>query len=235
VVVSFEGLILGVESLIASPPSLEPTVPQTTLDDVRVALAAHEPVRLPKPDNVKLRASVAIVFAGPPEAPAVCLIRRADREGDRWSGQMAFPGGRASESDGDHRATAERETLEEVGLDLEDATIIGELSDISLNRHGSANDGVLSPVVYYAGPAYHALSPEPGEVAKAFWVPYNALFEPERQIDYAFEFRGHKMIFPGIDHEGEVVWGLTYHMLRILAGHLGRQDELRPVEPIFEE
>ncbi|MEM1348770.1 MAG: CoA pyrophosphatase [Myxococcota bacterium] len=205
----------------------------TTLEDIRAALDSFEPTRLPKPENVKLRASVAIVLAGDSSAPSVCLIQRAERDSDRWSGQMAFPGGRGSKEDMDHRATAARETSEEVGLVLRDDMIVGELSDISLHRHGSAHEGVLSPVVYHLGGKLLAFTPEPGEVARAFWVPFNGLFDPERQVDYSFELQGHRMVFPGILHERQTIWGLTYYMLRVLAGHIGRQDELRPVEPVL--
>lgn len=50
--------------------------------------------------------------------PEILFIKRAGRVGDRWSGHVAFPGGRRDPPDVDDRATAIRETREEVGLDL---------------------------------------------------------------------------------------------------------------------
>ena len=44
-------------------------------------------------------------------------IRRSLSPTDRWSGDLAFPGGKANPGETD-KETCERETMEEVGLDL---------------------------------------------------------------------------------------------------------------------
>jgi 8-oxo-dGTP pyrophosphatase MutT (NUDIX family) len=50
--------------------------------------------------------------------PEVLLIKRAARPGDRWTGHIALPGGKREPRDPDDRATSERETREETGLEL---------------------------------------------------------------------------------------------------------------------
>lgn len=45
--------------------------------------------------------------------PEILYVKRALREGDRWSGQIAFPGGKQDKTDFDDLDTAERETFEE--------------------------------------------------------------------------------------------------------------------------
>lgn len=50
--------------------------------------------------------------------PEVLFIRRTSREGDRWTGHVALPGGRRDPEDSDDASTAIRETREEVGLDI---------------------------------------------------------------------------------------------------------------------
>ena len=50
--------------------------------------------------------------------PEVLFIKRASRTGDRWTGQIAFPGGGRESDDETDCATSVRETHEEIGLDL---------------------------------------------------------------------------------------------------------------------
>lgn len=63
--------------------------------------------------------------------PEVLFIKRASRSGDRWTGHIAFPGGRQDPNDADDVATGIRETQEEVGLDLQRSQClhIGNLPD----------------------------------------------------------------------------------------------------------
>jgi 8-oxo-dGTP pyrophosphatase MutT (NUDIX family) len=76
------------------------------------------------------RAAIALVLLEQESALEVLLIERAQRDGDPWSGHMALPGGHVEPSDSDLGATAERETFEEVGLDLQRwGERLGQLSD----------------------------------------------------------------------------------------------------------
>ncbi|KAL8704883.1 MAG: hypothetical protein Q9201_001999 [Fulgogasparrea decipioides] len=63
--------------------------------------------------------------------PEVLFIKRAEREGDRWTSHIAFPGGRRDPEDEDDCATSIRETKEEVSLDLsaEHCLRVGNLSE----------------------------------------------------------------------------------------------------------
>jgi len=61
--------------------------------------------------------------------PEVLFIKRAARPGDRWTSHVALPGGKRDPEDADDKATAIRETMEEVGIDLsnEQALFVGNL------------------------------------------------------------------------------------------------------------
>jgi 8-oxo-dGTP pyrophosphatase MutT (NUDIX family) len=50
----------------------------------------------------------------------ILFLKRATNPTDRWSGDVAFPGGRQQQGETD-KETAMRETLEEIGLDLHES------------------------------------------------------------------------------------------------------------------
>ena len=63
----------------------------------------------------EFRASVAVLVRPDDH---ICMIRRAVKEQDYWSGHMGFPGGREEIDDGALLQTAIRETKEEIGVTI---------------------------------------------------------------------------------------------------------------------
>ncbi|CAJ1450645.1 unnamed protein product, partial [Effrenium voratum] len=115
------------------------------------------------------RAAVALVFRVDSEGPIgkesllrgdldasgasveLLYILRTSREGDKWSGHVAFPGGKREAEDADDRATAARETKEELGLDLEGRSFafLGQLDDRPVTGQGRVIPGFyLAPLVW---------------------------------------------------------------------------------------
>src|SRR5207248_637661 len=95
------------------------------------------------------RAAVAIVLRDGVRGAEFVVIHRAHRRGDPWSGHMALPGGRQDAADSDLRATAVRETREEVGIDLaRHGELLGTLDDLRAVGHGRPLDLVITPFVY---------------------------------------------------------------------------------------
>ena len=112
------------------------------------------------------RASVALIYRQSEDCGVELLfIQRARREGDPWSGDMAFPGGRMQPEDASPRAAAERETREETGVDLiSHGHFQTRLSDLVTRQHSRWLPMVITPYVYeWRGP--QAVSPN-HEVAK---------------------------------------------------------------------
>lgn len=189
------------------------------LSDFERAFSDHTP-RLVK--EAKTRAAVAIVLrADEPhsQGPEVLLIERAQRQGDPWSGHMAFPGGRQDRGES-LEGTAIRETIEEVGLDLEGSPVLGRLDDLTGRRTG--REGlVISAFVFRFEGASRALRLN-HEVASAHWVALRALLDPDRQVEY--QYRGFDELFPGtvVGHpERHVVWGLTHRFLQSFFATVG--------------
>lgn len=165
-------------------------------------------------------AAVALALAGEPEALELCFILRASREGDRWSGQMAFPGGKAEPGDPTAEAVAIRETREEVGLSLEHAEPLGGLAPITVRPAGPL--GMLSPFVFYVGPERPSLVPQQAEVAAAFWIPLAHLWDERNKGTIDWEHLGQRMRFPGIRFGAHVIWGLTHRVLAQWGEQLGK-------------
>src|SRR5687768_505244 len=98
----------------------------------------------PEPLPLEARAAVAMVLG---DDGHILFIQRTERDGDPWSGHMAFPGGR-QHMDEPIRTTAERETWEEVALDLTKARYVGALPvQVSPVRVPTPGFGIF-PFVY---------------------------------------------------------------------------------------
>ncbi len=82
---------------------------------IETRLADHTPGRnLLR--RLQKRSAVAMILQVREGELHILMIKRAEREGDPWSGHMAFPGGRMDKADAHGYAVAVRETAEEVGL-----------------------------------------------------------------------------------------------------------------------
>jgi len=154
------------------------------------------------------KAAVAVILA--PDPDSILLIRRAERKGDRWSGQIAFPGGRWSPGDADLADTARRETREEVGLELDGKPVLATLDDLAPRTR------VLPPIVVrpfvFALREAAPLLPN-SEVAGAWWVPLDTLLEPDLLRPMEFERYGTLVRGSGYHLEYGILWGMTERIL----------------------
>lgn len=182
------------------------------LDLAAQLLDAHRP-RRKLMRRVWARSAVALfLHASREEGVSVLMIRRADREGDPWSGHMAFPGGRKDKADRNTLATALRETEEEVGLRAEDvARLLGRLSDIA--THGRLRHGpmVITPYVFSL-PERFPLQPN-HEVAETVWIPLAFLADRANREKMRWAPNGVPLELPCYLFGGRRIWGLSLMML----------------------
>jgi 8-oxo-dGTP pyrophosphatase MutT (NUDIX family) len=187
------------------------------LAGIRARLGGREPHRHTGP--VERRAAIAAVLrpAGPGQAPLdteLLLIRRAEREGDPWSGHMAMPGGHIHPSDSDLLATAMRETLEEVGLDLREHELIGPLDEHFATARGHFIGLVIAPFVFALR---HDAPLRPNyEVADYTWASLGQMARGEIDGIQEVAREGELMRFPGYRVGEQLVWGLTHRVLQNL-------------------
>ncbi|KAG9234069.1 nudix family hydrolase-like protein [Amylocarpus encephaloides] len=114
--------------------------------------------------------------------PEAVFIKRAARKGDRWTSHVALPGGKRDPEDEDDKAVAVRETVEEIGLDLnsENALYIGNLPErVVRSSMGIVPLMVLCPHVFlWTQPDLPPLLLQPTEVASTHWVPLRVMLSP---------------------------------------------------------
>lgn len=193
------------------------------LEALSARLQAHRARRLPGRHWV-VRCGVVLLIAergpGAVEAPALLMMRRAERAGDPWSGQVSFPGGRVQPDDADTRAAALRELSEETGLRPDASFVpIGRLSDLLTREHGRQRPMVVTPYVYRVP---RALAVAPGaEAARLWWEPLTTLVDPDRQRSHVWRVAGLPLRFPAIEVSGARLWGLSLMMVKELVRATG--------------
>ena len=196
------------------------------LDVIRARLAAHRPVRYPLGEHTR-EAAVAVILREQPDDVDILFIQRAEKRGDPWSGHMAFPGGHCEPTDPDNRTAAERETLEEIGLDLSGAAYLGPLDQQRAMPRGRFLDMIIEPHVWVLD--HDPIFTPNFEVQEVVWTALSPL---ARNLLHATETRpmaGTPTTFNGYRLErGHFVWGLTYRMLKSLFTAL--DPEWQPVD-----
>lgn len=174
------------------------------LDRLRASLGQCEPLAR----VAEVSAAVAVVFRrGSPSGDEFLLIRRAEREGDPWSGQIAFPGGRVKAEDASFAATAARETLEEVGVDLSGALFLGYMEAFEPNNRRIV---VVPAVFLLIEPVEVTLGPE---VRSHRWVRAGDLLSAENHRHRPVTVEGTQRLVPSFQFGDYLVWGLTDRIL----------------------
>ncbi|MCO4744666.1 MAG: CoA pyrophosphatase [Proteobacteria bacterium] len=185
-----------------------------TLDRIRQALA-REPFTAPTLDD-KRDAAVAAILNKDLD---LLLIRRATRERDPWSGHLSFPGGRRDPTDFDMLHTARRETVEEVGLDLSNADLLGRLDDVATKRPVQM---LVRPYVF-AVEDYGDLKLEASEVAGIHTLPVAHLLQGRGRSSFTFQWQGNDVELPKVDFDDVMLWGLTLQLIDDLLHRLDGQ------------
>ena len=175
-------------------------------------------------------AAVAAILRPRDSRLELLYIERRRTPNDPWSGHIAFPGGRVEPSDTSLRATAERETLEEIDLHLQKEHYIGRLDDLQ----GASLPVQVAAFVYAIDELQVALSPN-NEIYSTFWRSFEILCEPGRQCQHMLSKDGNYRAMPAIDVLGAktpLLWGITYRFTAQLIDLLGY---LLPVDSPAEE
>lgn len=127
----------------------------------------------------------------------VWLVRRPTTMRSH-AGQVAFPGGKSDPSDATPLDTALREAYEELGIPREAVDVLGPLDEMHTITGYS-----IAPFVGWLSPGLE-VSPNSGEVARAFAAPLSAFLQAPSGVP---PWRGWTV-------NGELVWGATAGIVR---------------------
>ena len=155
-------------------------------------------------DGFRQAAVLVPLLRGPDGFELLFTVRAATLA--NHAGQISFPGGRSDPGE-TLAQTARRETLEEVGLVVEEDDLLGELSELP------------SPARYIVTPIVGTVDwPQPltlnrTEVEEAFTVPLNELrtLEPRTEVRYLEGVERTLFYYPW---RSRLIWGMTGNVLK---------------------
>lgn len=186
---------------------------QEVIDRLSIVASPAEPL----PSK---RAAVAISLRLGVSGPEMLMIQRAVREGDPWSGHMGFPGGRKDASDATDVACAKRETLEEIGFDLDTyGELICQLSDVNTGWRADRPEMLVAPFIFKVDstPDFELNH----EVDDTLWVPLSFLLDDANRSRHQWDWRGEVLESDAFTYDNRLIWGLSLMMIDELLEIIG--------------
>lgn len=172
--------------------------------------------------NFSKASGVALLLCGNSQNLELLFIKRAVNSTDRWSGQIAFPGGKREETDSSLLSACLREVHEEIGYELLSESLLGSIDDIQARKRGVHLDFYIEPFVFHITEK-PLLVLSPREVEKSYWIPLAYLQDKTNATTYEFTAEEVNLKLPGIRlPDGEILWGLSYMMLQNFFLKLGQ-------------
>ena len=159
-------------------------------------------------DDPDLRCAAVLVPLLWKEGEWYVVVTQRTQQVEHHKGQVSFPGGACDDGDVDLRATALRETYEEIGVPPELVDILGTLDDFPTITYFNVTPfvGVLSqPVVY---------RPNQGEVQAVAEVPLSFLRDPATLRVVPMEHLGQVFDVLFWDYGPFTIWGATARILK---------------------
>ncbi len=139
------------------------------------------------------------------------LTRRTEKVNDH-KGQVSFPGGAYEPEDISAEYTALREAQEEIGLQMDDVTILGRLP-----AQPTISQYLISPFIGRI-PNHYPFALSRDEVDRVFSIPFSWLSVPDHSEERLYRpHDGNK--YPVIffqEYDGETLWGISAKITKIL-------------------
>lgn len=137
----------------------------------------------------------------------VAFIQRTEYNGPH-SGQVSFPGGKSETTDLDIISTALRESQEEIGIDPNQVSILGQLTPL----HIPVSNFLVYPIVgvYKTSPLFKA---NPLEVKEVISFKLRDLLNPDNCTSKEFKYGDLSFMAPIYNPNNVTIWGATAMIL----------------------
>jgi len=162
------------------------------------------------PTPTSFRPAAVLVPLVRREPGITVLLTQRTEDMPSHAGQIAFPGGRKQQEDADAKATALRETEEEVGLSRTFVQVIGAVDSY---RTGTGYE--ITPVVGIVTPGF-TIHADPREVADVFEVPLAHFLDAQNHRIDSRMYQGRERRFYAMPYGDRYIWGATAGMLKNL-------------------
>lgn len=159
-------------------------------------------------DKDLLRQSgVLLLLYAKDKIPHFVLMKRSSKLRTH-SGQISLPGGRKDKADSSYYHTAIRETHEELGVDEEYITLLGELTPLYI----PISNFMVNPFVAYSEQPL-IFRANDAEVEEVLEIPVNKLLDESCITEESWEKRGKSYRRPFFAVSEHKVWGATAMIL----------------------
>ncbi|ANS85666.1 putative Nudix hydrolase NudL [Vibrio scophthalmi] len=167
-------------------------------------------------DQALRKAAVLIGFVERENGLNVLFTKRAAHL-KHHPGQVSFPGGKYELEDGSLRATALRETHEEIGVFAQQIEIFGQMPELPTISQFS-----VTPYLAFIDANYFAAI-DHNEVESVFEVPVEIVLDPKHLYSDTFCVKQqHHRVF-AINYQGQFIWGMTAQIIHALQNHIMHQ------------
>ncbi len=157
-------------------------------------------------EKLDANAAVVVLLRATNQDFQVLFVKRAEKSGDPWSGQTAFPGGKGSPEDQNLKETVVRETFEETSINLvEGCRFLGAMEPVRSTQKPEMQ--ILPFVVFLEKEQAIKLNEE---LTEYFWTPLKELAKHKGTAKFSFGE------YPAYIIGKHIIWGLTYKILQNL-------------------
>jgi 8-oxo-dGTP pyrophosphatase MutT (NUDIX family) len=153
------------------------------------------------------RKAGVLVLLYPKHGQLTVLLTRRTESVNHHRGQISLPGGEQHPGES-LEATALRETVEELGLDLTAVRVLGRLTPLFIPP---SNYCIYPTVAAIPGPPTFRAAPE--EVAEVIEAPVDHLADPANRRREIRPYGGRDVDVPFFEFAGHKIWGATAMVL----------------------